>query len=166
MHTIGHGPSQSTCDDCYSVHIEQSDSSSPMDITITGRRPYQGILVQVKNTNNVTVGEFVDYAEDLYFPVVCEDEDVAVERPEGWAGSIGHTDAKLKSWPVQLRWSSATQDVIDSPSTQLRVQGMVVVSISNVDLLLCVLMIPLLSWIMTIITYYLRCHSLFANQKH
>lgn len=129
MHTIGHGPSQSTCGDCYGIHIEQSDTSSPMDITITGRRPYQGLLVQVKNTNNVTVGEFVEYAEDLYYPVVCEDEDVAIERPEGWAGSIGHTDAKLKSWPVQLRWSSATQDVIDSPSTHLRVQGMVVVSV-------------------------------------
>ena len=133
MHTIGHGPSQSTCDDCYSVHIEQSDASSPMDITITGRRQYQGILVQVKNTDNVTVGEFVDYAEDTYYPVVCEDEDVAIERPEGWAGSIGHTDAKLKTWPVQLRWSPATQDVIDSPSTHLRVQGMVVVSMLCVN---------------------------------
>ncbi|KAI9317400.1 hypothetical protein BX666DRAFT_1936904 [Dichotomocladium elegans] len=132
MGTIGHGPSRSKCEGCYSVNINQDDPARPIRLTISGRRPFQGLLVQVKNGTGQTVGEFVDYNLDEYGPVVCEEE---TDREEGWAGNIGHVDAKLKNWPVELYWSSATQDVYDSLSSDFFAQVMVVLDYDNYHIL-------------------------------
>ena len=126
MGTIGHGPSKSTCDGCYGVHIRQTSEYDPFVISVNGRQEYQGILLQVKNSDNQTVGEFINFAEDEYAPVACEEEGHE-EKGLEWAGSIGHVDAKLKGWPIELSWTSAREDVYASESNVFRVQGMVVV---------------------------------------
>ena len=127
MHTIGHGPSKSTCKDCYNVQITQSTEDEPFTISVNSRQEYQGFIVQVKNSNNQTVGEFINFDEDVYCPVLCEEDDEEKHAIE-WAGSIGHVDAKLKSWPISLSWTSAREDVYNSVSNVFRIQGMIVVS--------------------------------------
>ncbi|KAI9253460.1 hypothetical protein BDA99DRAFT_443333 [Phascolomyces articulosus] len=107
------------------MDIKQTTENEPFTISVHGRLEYQGFIFQVKNSNNQTVGEFINFDEDVYSPVVCEEEQ---EHSIDWAGSIGHVDAKLKGWPIQLSWTSARQDVYDSMSNVFRVQGMVVVS--------------------------------------
>lgn len=123
MSTIGHGPSKSTCSDCYSVKMTQETPDSPFSFLVTGTQEYQGVLFMVKNDLNQTVGEFIDYDENVYAPVACDDDDEenkdAIENP----GALGHLDAKWKSWPVQVFWQPG-----ESVSTDLRFQGMVVVS--------------------------------------
>ncbi|CAO3635576.1 unnamed protein product [Cunninghamella blakesleeana] len=51
MATLGHGPSKSTCKDCYGIHIQPSEDSTVSDITIKilGTQLYQGIMVLVRN---------------------------------------------------------------------------------------------------------------------
>ncbi|KAI8148718.1 hypothetical protein BJV82DRAFT_503215, partial [Fennellomyces sp. T-0311] len=75
---------------------------------------------------NQTVGEFINFSEDEYAPVACEEEDHQ-DKALDWAGSIGHVDARLKGWPIELSWTSAREDVYASASNVFRVQGMVVV---------------------------------------
>lgn len=120
MATIGHGRSKSSCGDCYTVSIQEPKGGSPYLFAITGPKEYQGFLAQVKNAKNETVGQFVNFDEDRFAPVVCEEE---ANRPLDWAGSIGHANAKLKSWPAVLQW-----DPSDDALGDLRLQGMVVVS--------------------------------------
>ncbi|KAI9479503.1 hypothetical protein BDB00DRAFT_185407 [Zychaea mexicana] len=134
MGTIGHGPSKSTCNNCYSIQISQTTDVEPFTIKVNGRQEYQGILLQVKNADNQTVGEFINFNEDEYAPVACEEE-VPEEQSVDWAGSIGHVDAKLKSWPIELSWTSARDDVYNSMSNVFRVQGMVVMDYDNYHLL-------------------------------
>ena len=90
-----------------------------MTITIDGpnTRPYQGILVQVKDERNQTIGSFVGYDENVYAPVACEEQEAEAED-----ATLGHVDAKPKHWPVTLRWTTP------HPAPVARVQGMVVVS--------------------------------------
>lgn len=121
MATIGHGPSKSSCSECYTVSVQGPRGDNPFLFAVNGPKQYQGLLLQVKNAMNETVGQFVNFDENEFAPVVCEEE---ADRPIDWAGSIGHANAKLKSWPTVLQWDPASD-----ASGELRVQGMVVVSI-------------------------------------
>ncbi|ORY95258.1 hypothetical protein BCR43DRAFT_492702 [Syncephalastrum racemosum] len=122
MATIGHGPSKSTCDDCYRIKVART---TPMTITIHGpnTRPYQGILIQVKDERNQTIGSFVDYDENAYAPVACEEQEAESED-----ATLGHVDAKPKHWPVTLRWTTP------HPAPVARVQGIVVLDYDNFHL--------------------------------
>ena len=92
MRTIGHGPSKSTCKDCYNVQITQSAEDEPFTISVTSRQEYQGFIIQVKNSNNQTVGEFINFDEDVYYPVLCEEVDEE-KHANDWAGCKTQTMA-------------------------------------------------------------------------
>ncbi|KAI8048617.1 uncharacterized protein B0P05DRAFT_564421 [Gilbertella persicaria] len=125
MATIGHGPSQSTCPDCYGVKIS-TDSPSLVNIHLTGRYAYQGIVLLVKDAvTNKTIGEFQDFDETLFTSVACDDDEDEQDQiePDSLA-VLGHIDPKLKQWPVDVGWNMQPQ----KPVTRLKLQGMVVVS--------------------------------------
>lgn len=125
MATIGHGPSQSTCPDCYGVQIS-TDSPSLVNIKLTGRYAYQGIILLVKDRyTNRTLGEFQDFDEELFTSVACDDDQDEEDKiePDSLA-VLGHIDPKLKEWPVNVDWNM----VATKPLTELKLVGMVVVS--------------------------------------
>ncbi|KAI7906689.1 uncharacterized protein BX663DRAFT_497333 [Cokeromyces recurvatus] len=124
MATIGHGPSKSTCPDCYGVKIS-TDSPSLVNIHLTGRYAYQGIVLLVKDRyTNKTVGEFQDFDETLFTAVACDDDEDEEDQIEPDSTAVlGHIDAKLKDWPVNVGWN---MEAI-KPVTELKLQGMVVV---------------------------------------
>lgn len=125
MAVLGHGPSKSTCPDCYGVQIS-TDSPSLVNIHLTGRFAYQGIVLLVKDKwTNKTVGEFQDFNEDLFTSVACDDDEDPQDQiePDSLA-VLGHIDPKLKEWPVDVGWNMITT----KPVTELKLQGMVVVS--------------------------------------
>ncbi|KAL0091933.1 hypothetical protein J3Q64DRAFT_1726206 [Phycomyces blakesleeanus] len=127
MATQGHGPSQSTCDQCYTINIIPITSpNSLLTVQITGPVKYQGILLQVKNELNQTVGMFTDYSDSDFAPVACDDE----AGDENF-GVLGHSNPSPKSWPFNVGW---TIETIQS-KTQLRVQGMVVIDYDNYHVL-------------------------------
>lgn len=125
MGTIGHGPSKSSCTDCYRILVHPTTGSSPSstsDITIkiVGTQAYQGLMLLVKDQTNQTVGRFVDFDDAMFAPVACDDEAIEEES----VAVIGHLDPRIKSWPVQVGWQADTT----LPLGDYRVQGMVVVS--------------------------------------
>lgn len=124
MATLGHGPSKSTCPDCYGVNIT-TDSPSLVNIHLTGRLAYQGIVLLVKDAyTNKTVGEFRDFDESLFTSVACDDDEDEEDQiePDSLA-VLGHIDPKLKGWPVDVGWNMEAV----KPVTQLKLQGMIVV---------------------------------------
>lgn len=125
MATVGHGPSQSTCKDCYGVKIS-ANSSNLVQIQLTGRFAYEGILLIVKEKyTNKTVGEFQNFDESLFSPVACDDDEEEQDRIEPDSVAVlGHVHSKLKHWPVRVDWDM----VVDKPLTELKLIGMVVVS--------------------------------------
>lgn len=127
MATLGHGPSQSTCDACYGVEIS-TQSPHLVNIKVTGRFPYQGIVLLVKDKyTNKTLGEFQDYNEELFTPVACDDDEDEQDKIEpDTVAVIGHIDAKWKNWPVNVGWNM----LATKPLTELKLIGMVVVSCS------------------------------------
>lgn len=124
MATVGHGPSQSTCKDCYGVNIS-TNSSSLVQIQLTGRFAYEGIILLVKDKyTNKTLGEFQDFDENLFSPVACDDDEDEQDRIEPDSIAVlGHVDPKLKQWPVNVGWNM----VVDKPLTELKLTGMIVV---------------------------------------
>ncbi|CAO3695013.1 unnamed protein product [Rhizopus microsporus] len=65
MATVGHGPSKSTCSDCYGL---------------TGKFAYQGIVMLVKDKDtNRTVGEFKEFDQDLFTSVACDNDDEVIK---------------------------------------------------------------------------------------
>lgn len=130
MATLGHGPSQSTCDDCYGVEIS-TNSPHLVNIKVTGRFPYQGIVLLVKDKyTNKTLGEFQDYDPDLFTSVACDDDEDEQDKIEpDTIAVIGHIDAKWKNWPVTTGWNM----VATKPVTELKLIGMVVVSCHGRD---------------------------------
>ncbi|CEG75752.1 hypothetical protein RMATCC62417_10744 [Rhizopus microsporus] len=132
MATIGHGPSKSTCSNCYGVSIKTS-SSSLVNIQLTGKFAYQGIVMLVKDKDtNRTVGEFKEFDQDLFTSVACDDDDEADQVDLDSNAVIGHIDSKLKQWPVHVGW---TMDIVDKPVTTLKFQGMVVIDYDNFHML-------------------------------
>lgn len=125
MATVGHGPSQSTCADCYGVKIS-TDSPPLVNIHLTGRFDYQGIVLLVKDKlTNRTVGEFQNFNEDLFTAVACDDDEEPEDQIEPDSTAVlGHIDPKLKGWPVDVGWDM----IATKPVTELKLQGMVVVS--------------------------------------
>ncbi|KAI8378275.1 hypothetical protein EDC96DRAFT_494133 [Choanephora cucurbitarum] len=124
MATLGHGPSKSTCPDCYGVNIT-TDSPSLVNIHLTGKLAYQGIVLLVKDVyTNKTVGEFRDFDESLFTSVACDDDEDEEDQiePDSLA-VLGHIDPKLKGWPVDVGWNMEAV----KPVTQLKLQGMIVV---------------------------------------
>ncbi|KAG1141873.1 hypothetical protein G6F37_008062 [Rhizopus arrhizus] len=127
-----HGPSKSTCLDCYGVSIKPD--SSLVNIQLTGKFAYQGIVMLVKEKyTNKTVGEFKTFDEDLFTSVACDDD----EEEQDWVepdttAVIGHVDAKLKNWPVNVGWNI---DLIDKQTIDLKFQAMVVIDYENFHLL-------------------------------
>ncbi|KAI9363090.1 hypothetical protein BD770DRAFT_407452 [Pilaira anomala] len=132
MATVGHGPSQSTCKDCYGVKIS-ANSSNLVQIQLTGRFAYEGILLIVKEKyTNKTVGEFQNFDESLFSPVACDDDEEEQDRIEPDSVAVlGHVDSKLKQWPVHVSWDM----VVDKPLTELKLIGMVVIDYENFHLL-------------------------------
>lgn len=126
MANVGHGPSKSKCPDCYGVSI--NTDLSLVNIQLTGRFAYQGIVMLVKEKyTNKTVGEFKAFDEDLFTSVACDDDEDDQDKIEpDTTAVIGHVDAKLKNWPVNVGW---TLDLVDKPVTELKLQAMVVVSL-------------------------------------
>jgi hypothetical protein len=124
MATLGHGPSQSTCDDCYGVQIS-TDSPSLVNIHLTGRFAYQGIVLLVKDKyTNKTLGEFQDFNEQLFTSVACDDDEDERDRIEpDTIAVLGHIDAKPKDWPIDVGWNM----MANKPLTELKLQGMIVV---------------------------------------
>lgn len=120
MATLGHGPSKSTCPDCYSIKIQPSGDSTMSDITIKvlGTQLYQGVMLLVRDQSNQIVGRFVNYDEDKLAPVACDDEEVS----EDSEAVIGHMNAKIKTFPLEVGWKAG-----DIMLSQFKVQGMVVV---------------------------------------
>ncbi|CAO3610526.1 unnamed protein product [Cunninghamella echinulata] len=51
MATLGHGPSKSTCKDCYHIQVHPSQDSNLSDIKIKvyGSQLYQGLMLLVKD---------------------------------------------------------------------------------------------------------------------
>lgn len=129
MATVGHGPSHSTCDDCYGVQIS-TDSPSLVNIHVTGRYAYQGIVLLVKDKlTNRTVGEFQDFNENLFTSVACDDDEDPLDQiEEDSIAVLGHIDPKLKEWPVDVGWNMMTTE----PVTELKLQGMVVVKLCRI----------------------------------
>lgn len=132
MATLGHGPSQSTCDDCYGVEIS-TNSPHLVNIKVTGRFPYQGIVLLVKDKyTNKTLGEFQDYDPNLFTSVACDDDEDEQDKIEpDTIAVIGHIDAKWKNWPVTTGWNM----VATKPVTELKLIGMVVIDYDNFHLL-------------------------------
>lgn len=131
MATIGHGPSKSTCKDCYGVKIS-TDTPSLVNIHLTGRFAYQGIVLLVKDRHtNKTLGEFQDFDTNLFTSVACDDDEDEQDQiePDSMA-VLGHIDPKLKEWPVNVGWNM----IATKPVTELKLQGMIVVS--SVDFLI------------------------------
>ncbi|KAI8973637.1 hypothetical protein BDF20DRAFT_663544 [Mycotypha africana] len=132
MAIVGHGPSQSTCEDCYGVQItplSDRTAAPAVHIQITGRYAYQGVLFLVRNmATHKVVGEFFNFDENLFTSVACDDD----EEPDFNEIDIdkytvlGHIDPKLKEWPVHLDWMMTT-DALNNSVTELELQGMVVV---------------------------------------
>ncbi|KAI8379409.1 uncharacterized protein BYT42DRAFT_568699 [Radiomyces spectabilis] len=135
MSVLGHGPSKSTCADCYQVHVFPKEivDLTPITISITGPEPYQGLLLQVKNENNQTIGEFIDFDESLFGPVSCDDDDGSYSDDEIVA-VLGQMDPRLKSWPTTAKWRFRPSNALLS-SSMLRVQGMVVLDYENFHIL-------------------------------
>ncbi|KAI8364065.1 hypothetical protein BD560DRAFT_403501 [Blakeslea trispora] len=132
MATLGHGPSKSTCPDCYGVNIT-TDSPSLVNIHLTGRNAYQGIVLLVKDAHtNKTVGEFQDFDENLFTSVACDDDEDEEDQiePDSLA-VLGHIDPKLKGWPVNVGWNMEAV----KPITRLKLQGMIVIDYDNFHLL-------------------------------
>lgn len=126
MATIGHGPSKSTCKDCYGVKIS-TDTPSLVNIHLTGRFAYQGIVLLVKDRyTNKTLGEFQGFDENLFTSVACDDDEDEQDQiePDSMA-VLGHIDPKLKEWPVNVGWNMITTKSV----TNLKLQGMIVVSL-------------------------------------
>lgn len=123
MATLGHGPSKSTCEDCYGVDI--SSTNSLVNIHLTGRFPYQGIVLLVKDKHtNKTLGEFQDFDQHLFTSVACDDDEDEQDKIEpDTIAVLGHIDAKLKNWPVNVGWNM----IATKPLTELKLQGMIVV---------------------------------------
>ncbi|KAI8089683.1 uncharacterized protein BX664DRAFT_333640 [Halteromyces radiatus] len=130
MGTIGHGPSHSTCDDCYQIIVQPNDpsisstiSSANVNIKVMGTPLYQGLMLLVKDQTNKTVGTFMDFDETIFAPVACDDEAIEEES----VAVIGHLDPHVKTWPIQVGWSIGD----DHPWGEFRVQGMVVIDYDN-----------------------------------
>ncbi|KAI8329429.1 hypothetical protein BC941DRAFT_443131 [Chlamydoabsidia padenii] len=122
MGTIGHGPSKSTCNDCYRILVQPVTSSiSDITIKIVGTQSYQGLMLLVKDQANQTVGRFVEFDDTMFAPVACDDESIEEES----VAVIGHVDPRIKSWPIQVGWQS------DHSGGDYRVQGMVVIDYDN-----------------------------------
>lgn len=123
MATLGHGPSKSTCEDCYGVDI--SSTNSLVNIHLTGRFPYQGIVLLVKDKHtNKTLGEFQGFDQQLFTSVACDDDEDEQDKIEpDTIAVLGHIDAKLKNWPVNVGWNM----IATKPLTELKLQGMIVV---------------------------------------
>ncbi|KAI7892686.1 uncharacterized protein EV154DRAFT_504474 [Mucor mucedo] len=132
MATVGHGPSQSSCKDCYGVGIT-TNSSSLVQIQLTGRFAYEGIMLLVKDKHtNKTLGEFQNFDESLFAPVACDDDEDEQDRIEPDSVAVlGHIDSKLKHWPVHVGWNM----VVDKPITDLKLIGMIVIDYENFHLL-------------------------------
>ncbi|KAK4515348.1 putative endonuclease lcl3 [Mucor velutinosus] len=132
MATIGHGPSKSTCKDCYGVKIS-TDTPSLVNIHLTGRFAYQGIVLLVKDRHtNKTLGEFQDFDTNLFTSVACDDDEDEQDQiePDSMA-VLGHIDPKLKEWPVNVGWNM----IATKPVTELKLQGMIVIDYDNFHLL-------------------------------
>lgn len=127
MSTFGHGPSQTTCENCYGVKIS-TDSPHLVNIQVTGRFAYQGIVLIVKDKHtNITLGEFQDYDEKLFGPVACDDDDDIHDKIEPDSVAVlGHIDPKWKQWPINVGWNM----VAKKPVTELKLIGMVVVRLT------------------------------------
>lgn len=123
MATLGYGPSKSTCEECYGVGI--SSTNSLVNIHLTGRFPYQGIVLLVKDKHtNKTLGEFQDFDQQLFTSVACDDDEDEQDKIEpDTIAVLGHIDAKLKNWPVNVGWNM----IATKPLTELKLQGMIVV---------------------------------------
>ncbi|KAI9279102.1 hypothetical protein BY458DRAFT_488073 [Sporodiniella umbellata] len=132
MSTIGHGPSKSTCSGCYGISVDTDMST--VNIELTGKSAYQGIVMLVKEKyTNKTVGEFKDFDENLFWSVECGEDEDEIDRVEPDKTSVlGHVDPKWKSWPVNIGWSI---DLIDRPTVELKFQAMVVIDYENFHVL-------------------------------
>ncbi|KAI9487404.1 MAG: hypothetical protein EXX96DRAFT_464571, partial [Benjaminiella poitrasii] len=80
------------------------------------------LLVKDIHTNK-TVGEFRDFDENLFTAVACDDDEEEDQIEPDSTAVLGHIDAKLKEWPVNVGWNME----VTKPVTQLKLQGMVVV---------------------------------------
>ncbi|CEP13907.1 hypothetical protein [Parasitella parasitica] len=132
MATVGHGPSKSSCTHCYGVKIS-TDSPSLVNIHLTGKYAYQGIVLLVKDRHtNKTVGEFQNFDESLFTSVACDDDEDEQDQIEPDSVAVlGHIDAKPKEWPVNVGWNM----IATKPVTELYLQGMIVLDYDNFHLL-------------------------------
>jgi Reeler domain len=134
MSREGHGPSQSTCKDCYSITSSIANDYLSYYLKVTGRDQFQGFLLYVQDAANNTVGSFRTFDRDLFEPVECQE---AAEFDLD--STIGHSNPIMKRWPVEFGWTAAvTEDEASKfqPGDKLTVRGMVVVSIP------CILLLP------------------------
>ncbi|KAI8641913.1 hypothetical protein BD408DRAFT_322336, partial [Parasitella parasitica] len=81
------------------------------------------LLVKDRHTNR-TVGEFQGFDGSLFTSVACDDDDEQDQIEPDSVAVLGHIDAKLKEWPVNVGWNMITT----KPVTELYLQGMIVVS--------------------------------------
>lgn len=127
----GHGPSQSTCKDCYSITSSIANDYLSYSLKVTGKDQFQGFLLYVQDAANNTVGSFRTFDRELFEPVECQD---AVEFDLD--NTIGHSNPIMKRWPVEFGWTAAvTEDEAAKlqPGDKLTVKGMVVVSVKRLS---------------------------------
>ncbi|KAI8071502.1 hypothetical protein BC940DRAFT_293022 [Gongronella butleri] len=131
MAVIGHGRSKSTCEGCYRFVIDTSSASGAVRIRVEGTRTFQGLMLMVKDSQQRTVGEFVDFDESLLAPVACDDDDDEHQGEETTA-VLGHVDPHLKSWPIDVSWRPNADVAAQQPPLQsFELQGMVVIDYDN-----------------------------------
>ncbi|KAH8556260.1 hypothetical protein BGW37DRAFT_471723 [Umbelopsis sp. PMI_123] len=163
MSREGHGPSQSTCDDCYAISTSISSDYLSYSLKVRGRDQFQGFLLYVQDATNNTVGSFRTYDRDLYLPVECQE---ATEFD--LENTIGHANPIMKRWPVEFGWTAAiTEDEAARfrPGDKMTVRGMVVVSSIPccAHLYYIILILILFRLIMTIGIFFPSLHLILQN---
>ncbi|KAM3586430.1 hypothetical protein VKS41_002946 [Umbelopsis sp. WA50703] len=132
MDREGHGPSLSSCPDCYQIAVSTGSDHLSYALKVSGKEEFQGILLYVQDETNTTVGSFRTYDKDLYQPVECPDATVFDADH-----TIGHASPILKRWPVEFGWTAAVADEEVSnvqPGDKLTVRGMVVLDYDHWDI--------------------------------
>ncbi|ORX52855.1 hypothetical protein DM01DRAFT_301560 [Hesseltinella vesiculosa] len=129
MPVIGHGPSKSDCPGCYRFHIEPTSDNAQVVIQVMGSKPFQGLMLMVKDHTQKPVGAFIDYDQNLMGPVACDDDDDDHQGEETMA-VLGHVHPHWKSWPVRTGWRA---DV--TATGRYSVSGMVVIDYDNYHLI-------------------------------
>ncbi|KAG2182552.1 hypothetical protein INT43_007483, partial [Umbelopsis isabellina] len=127
----GHGPSLSSCPECYKLAVSPGIDHLSYTLKVYGKDEFQGLLLYVQDETNTTIGSFRAYDKDLYETVECPD---AIEFDANH--TIGHSSPVLKGWPVEFGWNAAEIQAASNvqPGDKLTVRGMVVIDYDHWDI--------------------------------